>query len=296
MKDDKTMFSLTIVAIVAIVGMVGIVGFLEQEQKTALQSVTGLATSKIQASVSSAASGAKVSIPLHAVEVAPNIFDLGTAADRDGRIVQGYMFVDNKNENARPPWTGSGGSGASKCFSFLAKGAKWKTIEPWIANTANSEGLLDDFVFNNLNSDIGKWESAALVNILGDGSMTTGTLVADTLSPDNVNEVYFGDVDSGGAIAVTIVWGIFSGPPGQRELVEWDQIYDQVDFDWSSIGEAGKMDFENIATHELGHSVGMGHPDDGCTEETMYRFASAGETKKRDLNAGDISGVAELYR
>ena len=55
------------------------------------------------------------------------------------------------------------------------------------------------------------------------------------------------------------------------------------------------MDFENIATHELGHSVGMGHPADECTEETMYRFASEGETKKRDLNAGDIAGVNQLY-
>jgi len=27
----------------------------------------------------------------------------------------------------------------------------------------------------------------------------------------------------------------------------------------------------------------------------MYAFASDGETKKRDLNAGDIAGIAKLY-
>ncbi len=98
-----------------------------------------------------------------------------------------------------------------------------------------------------------------------------------------------------GAIGVTIVWGIFNGPPFARELVEWDQVYDDTDFDWSSTGEAGKMDFENIATHELGHTVGMGHPDDSCLEETMYRFASEGETNKRTLEAGDSAGVKRLY-
>ena len=55
------------------------------------------------------------------------------------------------------------------------------------------------------------------------------------------------------------------------------------------------MDFENIATHELGHTVGMGHPSDYCTEETMFRFASAGETKKQTLEAGDIAGISKLY-
>ncbi|MEK0349324.1 MAG: hypothetical protein QQN50_06000 [Nitrosopumilus sp.] len=39
----------------------------------------------------------------------------------------------------------------------------------------------------------------------------------------------------------------------------------------------------------------MGHPTDDCTEETMYRFAGAGETKKRDLNTGDITGIQRLY-
>jgi len=32
-----------------------------------------------------------------------------------------------------------------------------------------------------------------------------------------------------------------------------------------------------------------------CTEETMYRFATEGETKKRTLNTGDITGIKKLY-
>ena len=241
--------------------------------------------------------GAIVVVPPHAVEVAPGIFNLGTATAVDGRTVEGYMIIDYKKgfghkPNHNPP---SGGNGGTTCFAFLAKGAKWKTLEPWIVNTANNRGLSNDFVFGNLGADIQKWETASSTNIVGDGITTTNTLVADTSNPDGQNEAYFGDVASSGSIAVTIVWGIFSGPPSIRELVEWDQVYDQVDFDWSATGEANKMDFENIATHELGHSVGMGHPPDECTEETMYRFAAFGEIKKRTLNAGDIAGINGLY-
>ena len=55
------------------------------------------------------------------------------------------------------------------------------------------------------------------------------------------------------------------------------------------------MDFDNIATHEVGHAVGMGHPGDSCTEETRYRFAGTEETKKRTLFDGDKAGIAALY-
>ena len=245
-----------------------------------------------------------VRIPGVAAEKSPAIVPLGVAIDPGtGKLVEGYAFIDYKKDFAKPPWAGGGKEKTTKCYSFLGKGAKWKEVEPWMINPSNAAGLTSDFLLSNLTADIEEWEDAAdgvidLVqgaNILGDGSTTSATLVADTSAPDNQNEIYFADIESEGAIAVTIVWGIFRGPPSQRELVEWDQVYDDTDFDWSSTGETGKMDFENIAQHELGHSLGLGHPEDSCTEETMYRFAETGETKKQTLEAGDIAGVNDLY-
>lgn len=232
------------------------------------------------------------SLPPSAREIAPGLFKLGTALHK-GSVVEGYAFVDYRVGAARP---GGGKPGGNTCFAFLARDTKWKVAEPYVVNPANTEGLDAAFVTSNIAADIGKWEAAAGKNILGDGNITNDLLVADTNSPDNQNEVYFGDIDDPGAIAVTIVWGIFSGPSNQRTLVEWDQVYDQIEFNWSSAGATGEMDFENIATHELGHAVGMSHPSDSCIEETMYRFASAGETKKRDLNTGDIAGIKNLYK
>ncbi|MFH1462165.1 MAG: matrixin family metalloprotease [bacterium] len=56
------------------------------------------------------------------------------------------------------------------------------------------------------------------------------------------------------------------------------------------------MDLQNIAVHKIGHGAGLADLyDTVCTEETMYGYSNYGETKKRDLNAGDITGIQELY-
>lgn len=230
------------------------------------------------------------------------VISLGTGIDpRTGKVVEGIAFIHyKKGYHHRQGHTGGPGSGdtSSVCYAYLASGAKWKTAEDWIINGTNSHGFLDTFLKDNTAGNIAKWEiSSGGANILGNGALTGTVLSADEISPDDQNEVYFGDIDDPGAIAVTIVWGIFRGPPSQRELVEWDQVYDDIDFSWSNIGELAStsMDFENVSTHEIGHSVGMGHPSDSCAEETMFRFADEGETKKRDLNTGDIQGIDNLY-
>ena len=261
--------------------------------------------------------GPAVSLPEQARPVAPGVYYLGRAVDK-GRVVEGYAFLRYKKGHVKPGTEcGNGicepGENANKCpedcggtihdpdtsscYGFLARGAKWKTVEDYDVNPANSRGLDEGDLAAKIAADIAEWEAAAGVDILGSGSSTDDTLEADTVSTDGLNEVYFGDIAEPGVIAFAIIWGIFGGPPQYRELVEWDQVYDEVDFDWSLSGESGKMDFENIATHELGHSVGMGdlYTSD-CAEVTMYGYATDGETKKSSLEAGDIVGVAKLYQ
>lgn len=223
------------------------------------------------------------------------VISLGTAVDpATGRQVEGWAIIHRQDNPAKP---GGARPGAGACYGYLAKGAKWKTVEPWVANLTNTRNLDQTAIFGLLSGGVTKWEDAAGGDVVGAGSTTADVLVADTAAPDNQNEVYFADISDLNAIAVTIVWGIFGGPPGGRQLVEWDQVYDDVTFDWSAevAGIAGKMDFDNIATHELGHSVGMADLYNTCTEETMYGYSATGETKKRDLNSGDISGVNGLY-
>ncbi len=234
-------------------------------------------------------SGRTVTIPANAVEVAPGVFDLGTPTV-NGEVLQGYMFIHYKDEFTHKPNHGGGATSSSSCFAFLSPGARWKITEPYIIGPGIDIALTE--------TSLEAWDSQVAFEIFGTLNASAVVDGADTSSPDNKNEILFGDVASPGAIAVTTVWGIFSGPPSGRKLVEFDAVFDNVDFTFGDAATSAQtvMDFQNIATHEFGHAGGMGHPSDSCTEETMYRFASFNETKKRTLNAGDISGVRSLYK
>lgn len=223
---------------------------------------------------------------------------LGKSYDKKaGKMVDGYAIVHYAKNTKKPAKPSSD----TICYSYIAKGAKWRNVEPWFVDSTNS-GLSADYILQNMSSDIFKWEDATdgIVNngvatdILGEGFLgTASSTLGNQL--DYKNEMEFASIDNPGAIAVTYIWGIFGGPIFQRELVEWDQVYNTA-YAWSASGEAGKMDFENITTHELGHSVGMGDLyTSGCNQETMYGYADYGQTNKRDLNIGDIAGINLLY-
>ncbi len=189
---------------------------------------------------------------------------------------------------------GGAGGTTEKCYAFLGNGVKWKTTESYIVDSTNSAGLSDDFVRSKMTQSLETWDSQVSFDIFGAEGLGVVDGI-DTQSTDGKNEVMFGSIEEPGAIAVTVTWAIFIGPPSQRQIVEWDMIFDDSDFAWGD-GLPTAMDFQNIATHEIGHAGGMGHPSDSCTEETMYRFASEGEIKKRDLNSGDITGIKALYK
>lgn len=244
------------------------------------------------------------SLPAHAKQIAENIYDLGYAM-HNGRRVRGVAFVHPRDEAAKPdnPGGGRGGGGdgggsttTSTCFSLIAKGARWKVVEDYMVDSSNLMGMSDDFVTQQIDAAVSGWNNQLSSPVFG-SRIANAVDGADSDTPDDKNEVMFGVIDDPGVIAVTITWGVFSGAPRFRELVEWDQVYDDRDFAWGDADtNINVMDLLNIAIHEVGHAAGLGHPDMTCTQETMYAYAIEGETKKRDLHDGDIAGIKELYQ
>jgi len=257
--------------------------------KTRIFGLILLATLALPAS---AARPADFSLPERAIEVSNGVFSLGRAYDAESdKFVEGYAIV-HKNPNAKSSAIKS--PRASKCYAVMADGAKWKAVENW--EVFPGAGLGGIFLLSNLTSDIATWENAAInSNILGAGSIASGT-PADPYVLDNKNQVSFGDLESG-TIAVTIVWGNWGGPTFNRQIVAWDQIYN-TDFAWSADAtvEPTKMDFWNIAVHELGHAMGLSDIyNSSCSDVSMFGYGTEGETKKRDLAPADITGINLLY-
>ena len=111
---------------------------------------------------------------------------------------------------------------------------------------------------------------------------------------DGKNVAGFGPYSQSNVIAVTTVWGYFSGPTQWKEIVEWDMLFN-TNFKWG-ITSSDAMDIQNIGTHEMGHSAGLGDLyTTSCSIETMYGYSGYGEITKRTLETGDIAGIKSLY-
>ena len=193
---------------------------------------------------------------------------------KDGKV----KAVDPK---ARP--------GTTNCYKLM--GVKWPSTNPFINYVINPEnsGLNTNFVTSAISTSAETWDSA-----------TSKELFSNTYSIDSKaqygvqdyeNAIAFGDYSNGNVIAVTSVWYTRIG----KQIVEFDMLFN-TDFAWgdATVDET-KMDLQNIATHELGHSVGLADLYNACTQETMFGYSDYGETIKRDLNSGDIAGLQKIY-
>lgn len=204
---------------------------------------------------------------------------------------------------AKPPGTpGKGPSGdKNDYYAFLGKGVKWKDLPVnYVIDPDNPD--VESFVVEAISNGAEEWDAHTDVNLFGSYTIVYDATF-DTDSPDGRNELLFGNWPEENVIAVTVVWGYFRGPPQQREIIEFDIMFD-TDFNWgyagdtseTELGDTSIMDLQNIATHEFGHGAGLADLyADECSEQTMYGYADYGETKKRTLNTGDIAGIQALY-
>lgn len=207
------------------------------------------------------------------------------------------VFIHYRKGFAKPPWAG-GGKKELACYDFLARWAKWKELPvDYVIDPDNPDGLTEDFVINAISLGAEEWDSHTSTELFGVYSINYNSSW-DSDTPDGRNELLFGDYPQEGVIAVTVVWGYFSGPPSMREIIEFDVLFD-TNWAWGDATNPetpNVMDLQNIATHEIGHGAGLDDVyDTACSEVTMYGYSDYGETQKRDLAAPDIKGIQELY-
>jgi len=184
----------------------------------------------------------------------------------------------------------------SSCYGFIGRGVEWKELpQGYVIDPDNPFGLSESFVVSAISAGAEEWDAHTGTSLFS-GYTVDYAASWDDDAPDGRNELLFGDYPEPGVIGIAVTWGYFSGPPKNRRIIEFDVLFD-TDFEWGNADtDPNVMDLQNIAVHEIGHGLGLDDLyENSCAEETMYGYSTEGETKKRSLEAGDITGIQKLY-
>ena len=130
----------------------------------------------------------------------------------------------------------------------------------YMINTGTIPAGLDTAaVVNAIQQAFQAWQTASggTVSFVYDG--TTDITAADPLDGKIVYWINSSWPLSSSRMANTVT---HAGPNGK--LVEADVQFNGQHFSWSAsaVGESGKKDVQNVATHEVGHFIGIDHSDD----------------------------------
>jgi len=170
--------------------------------------------------------------------------------------------------------------------AYATNGATWaQSPVPCSINTTNldlPESAVEPAVIAG--ADTWATQSSAAVSL-----SYTGRSAQTTTGYDGLNLVVFRNASSGSAIATTYYWS-----SGNRlidaDIVFWDAAFR---FFSGATGCSSGFYIEDIAAHEFGHALGMGHS--AVQGATMYPSTSSCNANNRSLDADDIAGILFLY-
>jgi len=163
-------------------------------------------------------------------------------------------------------------------------GYHWYSTINYYINPSNKYRFSITAVVNTITTAANAWDGETSYQVF----KYRGTTSRAAGRRDLYNVVSWGRYRAG-VIAVTYIW--YSG----SRMIETDCLMNTY-YGWSLSDATGKMDVQNIMTHEFGHWCGL---DDLYSDAdywlTMYGYSSYGITYQRTLGLGDINGVTAVY-
>ena len=170
--------------------------------------------------------------------------------------------------------------------AYTANGVSWaQRAVPYLLNPSNLD-LAEPSVEAAVRAGADVWANQSSASI---GFTYGGRSAQSTTGYDGTNLVVFRNASNGSAIATAYYWSS-GGRIIDADIVFWDGAFQ---FFAGSTGCSGGFYIEDIAAHEFGHALGLGHST--VAGATMYPSVSSCDTGPRILSADDIAGALFIY-
>ncbi len=170
--------------------------------------------------------------------------------------------------------------------AYLLSGHYWPTASvTFYVNPANHD-MSQQAAIATLQAAAANWSEQSTANIR---FVYAGTTSGSSLVNNGKNEVFFRNASNGSVAGATYYWYGMDG-----KLRDFDTLfYDGMKFFPGSSGCSSGLYLEDIATHEFGHGLGLGHSL--LSSATMYPSLGACSQAWRSLSSDDITAVQKAY-
>jgi hypothetical protein len=110
----------------------------------------------------------------------------------------------------------------------------------------------------------------------------------------SMSNTIYGEAFADGVLAVTLV----TPRPGSAIMIEADIVFNSF-YDYDSyrghLQADGLQDFHRIVLHELGHVVGLDHPDQAMPKQSVSAIMNSTVSGTDSLQPDDINGAKSIY-
>lgn len=185
-------------------------------------------------------------------------------------------------------------SNAASYVRIIINGTKLKwsssTIE-WRMNSQGSDDIADNSEMLAIVRAFENWEQVP-------GSKVKFNRKGNTNSKNhgaNTHIVFFDENNSSGffpGLSTTVAITPISYDVPTGIIQDSDIVFNGKDFNWTTTGEPGRFDVQDVATHEIGHFMGLDHSP--VLGSSLWPYVVPNQWHHRSLSADDEAGAVDI--